>query len=258
MIGTMTRLFFLIVGLLLVTPGGNVFSQEPAPTSAPVSAACAVPHDLIEDAPRYPDLARRFRAKLPVTIVVIGGASTAGTAAGEGETNAYPKRLEEALRQRHPGVPITVINKGIPRQTAQDMAARFPDDVLSHDPNLVIWETGTVDAVRGTDVQDFADAIESGASLLRRHKAEIMLVDMQFNPRTSSIIDFDPYLDAMRQTADLDEIYLFRRYDIMHYWSDQGSFDLVDVPRGKQAGLAEEIYRCLGERMADAVDYAIR
>jgi len=62
----------------------------------------------------------------------------------------------------------------------------------------------------------------------------------------------------MRQTADLEEIYLFRRYDIMHYWSDAGSFDLVNVPKGKQADLAEEIYQCLGERMADAIDYAVR
>ncbi len=138
---------------------------------------------MIEDDPRFPALARRFHAKQPVTIVVIGGASTAGTAAGAGEANAYPHRLEEALRRRHPGVPISVINKGIPRQSAEDMVARFAEDVLPLDPNLVIWETGTVDAVRGIDVEDFAAAIQSGADLLRQHKAEIMLVDMQYNPR---------------------------------------------------------------------------
>jgi lysophospholipase L1-like esterase len=255
----MIRYLALIAVLLFagLTPGNRVLSQELAPE--PVPAACSVPHDLIEDDPRFPALARRFHAKLPVTIVVIGGASTAGTAAGgEGEVNAYPHRLEEALKRRHPDVPITVINKGIPRQSAQDMIARFAQDVLPHNPNLVIWETGTVDAVRGIEVEDFAAAIQSGAALLRQHKAEIMLVDMQYNPRTSSIINFEPYLDTMRQTADLEEIYLFRRYDIMHYWSDAGSFDLVNVPKGKQADLAEEIYQCLGERMADAIDYAVR
>ncbi|MGO9787355.1 MAG: SGNH/GDSL hydrolase family protein [Stellaceae bacterium] len=254
----MTRYPALVALILLaaLAPGGRVLSQEAAPEPAP--AACSAPQDLIVDVPRFPVLAHRFRAKLPVTIVVIGGASTAGTAAGEGEANAYPHRLEEALRRRHPGVPITVINKGIPRQSAEDMVARFAEDVLPHDPNLVIWETGTVDAVRGIEVADFADAIQSGASLLRQHKAEIMLVDMQYNPRTSSIIDFSPYIETMRQIAELEEIYVFRRYDIMRYWSDQGSFDLVNVPKGKQAGLAEEIYRCLGERMADAIDYAAR
>jgi lysophospholipase L1-like esterase len=248
----------LAAALLLayLAPGASVFSQEAAPE--PVPAACAAPHDLIVDDPRFPLLARRFHAKQPVTIVVIGGASTAGTAAGEGEANAYPHRLEEALRRRHPGVPITVINQGIPRQSAQDMVDRFAQDVIPHDPNLVIWETGTVDAVRGIDVEDFAAAIQAGASLLRKHKAEIMLVDMQYNPRTNSIINFEPYIETMRQIADLEEIYVFRRYDIMRYWSDAGSFDLVNVPKGKQAGLAEQIYRCLGERMADAIDYAAR
>ncbi len=254
----MTRYPALIAVFLLaaLTPGARLFSQEAA--LEPASAVCAAPHDLIVDDPRFPALARRFHAKQPVTIVVIGGASTAGTAAGAGEANAYPHRLEEALRQRHPGVPISVVNKGIPRQSAEDMVARFTKDVLSYDPNLVIWETGTVDAVRGIEVGDFAAAIQSGADLLRQHKTEIMLVDMQYNPQTSSIIDFDPYLETMRQIADLEEIHVFRRYDIMRYWSDQGSFDLVNVPKGKQAGLAEEIYRCLGERMADAIDYAAR
>lgn len=254
----MTRYPALIALIVLaaLAPGGRVLSQVTAPEPEP--AACAAPHDLIEDSPRFPALARRFRAKQPVTIVVIGGASTAGTAAGEGEANAYPHRLEEALRRRHPGVPITVINKGIPRQSAEDMVARFARDVFPYDPNLVIWETGTVDAVRSIEVGDFAAAIQSGASLLHQHKAEAMLVDMQYNPQTSSIIDFGPYIETMRQIAGLEETYVFRRYDIMHYWSDQGSFDLVNVPRGKQAGLAEEVYRCLGERMADAIDYAAR
>jgi len=85
-----------------------------------------------------------------------------------------------------------------------------------------------------------------------------MLVNMQFNPSLASVIDFGPYLDAIDRAADLDDVYLFDRYQIMRYWSDNGRFDLVDVPSGKQAALAGEIYRCLGETMADAIDRAAR
>jgi len=218
---------------------------------------CAVPSDLVVAGPGLPGLAKRFQDHQPLTIVAIGGASTAGVAVGS-PAKAYPQQLQDAVERRHPDMPVTVINKAIPRQTARDMVGRFAADVLATKPNLVIWETGTVDAVRAVDVQDFAGALEDGVAALRAGGAAVMLVDMQYNPSLNSVIDFGPYLDALHRAADLDDVYLFPRYDIMRYWSDNGRFELVDVPRGKQAVLAAEIYRCLGETMADAIDRAAR
>jgi len=218
---------------------------------------CAVPPDLIATGPGLPGLAKRFHDHQPLIIVAIGGASTAGVAAGS-PAKAYPQQLQDALERRHPDMPVTVINKAIPRQTARDMVGRFAADVLAVKPNLVIWETGTVDAVRAVDVQDFAGTLQDGIAALRAGGAAVMLVDMQYNPSLRAVIDFGPYLDALHHAADLDGAYLFRRYDIMRYWSDNGRFALVDVPRGTQAVLAGEIYRCLGETMADAIDRAAR
>jgi hypothetical protein len=248
------RSIVALCGGLLVAAGlaGAAAAQET------VLRQCAVPRELVLDDPRLPMLAKRFQDHQPVTIVVIGGASTAGSAAGD-EGHAYPHRLEEALRRAHPGATITVINEGgTQRQSAEEMVARFPRDVFANNPDLVIWETGTVDAVRGIDIQEFTVALGAGIDAVRQHKAELMLVDAQYNPETSSIINFSPYLDALHRTADLDEIYVFRRYDMMRYWSDAGSFDFVARSRARQVALAGEVYRCLGERMADAVDYAAR
>lgn len=243
----------LIVVPLLAAPA---VAQTPPP-AAPKPNQCTVPPDLIATEPTLPGLAKRFHEREPVVIVAIGGASTAGVAAGS-PANAYPQRLQEALARRHPGVPITVINKGVPRQTTREMIARFSADVLAAKPNLVVWETGTVDAVRAVEIDEFATALEDGISKLRAGGAAVMLVNMQYNPSLASVIDFDPYLGAIDRAADLDDVYLFDRYQIMRYWSENGRFDLVDVPSGKQAVLAGEIYRCLGETMADAIDRAAR
>ena len=70
-----------------------------------------------------------------------------------------------------------------------------------------------------------------GIAALRQHKFDIMLVNMQYNPSTGSVINFEPYLEAMRHAADLEDVYLFRRYEIMRYWSETGIFDFVDVPK---------------------------
>lgn len=243
------RLFMVFVGLL-VTALPPVARQA----SAAAAVHCSAPPELIEDEPSLPRLARHFKQHSPVTIVVIGGASTAGIA----PDNAYPYFLDIALRRRHPKTQITVINRGVRGQTAAQMAARFAKDVYADHADLVIWETGTVDAVRGKDVNAFAETLDAGIAALRAHKVELMLMDMQYNPSTDSVINFEPYLDALHHTATLQDVYMFRRFDIMKYWDESGAFDLTSVPKAKRLIVAREFYECLGERLADAIDYAAR
>lgn len=215
-------------------------------------AKCAAPAELVQDDATMPVLAQRLEQHQPVVIVVIGGASTAGTA----PDNSYPYFLEAALRRRHPTESITVVNRGIAGETTEDMAARFAKDVFSHKPSLVIWETGTVDSVRGEDVDSVASTLTDGIDDIKGHGADAMLMDMQYNPSTVSVINFEPYLDALHQTADQQNVYMFKRFDLMKYWSEAGAFDFIDVPREKKASLARELYECLGERLAEAIDYA--
>ena len=42
----------------------------------------------------------------------------------------------------------------------------------------------------------------------------------------------------------------------MKYWSENGVFNFVDVPKDARVRLARDVYRCLGEAMAEAIDYA--
>ncbi|HXP31224.1 MAG TPA: GDSL-type esterase/lipase family protein [Stellaceae bacterium] len=248
----MRRVLLLLPGLAFVASLASGGERE---HGAAPGRDCGVPRELVEDEPRLPGLAERLHAKQPVVITVIGGGSTTGAAAG-GPANAYPHWLEAALRRRHPQAQITVINLGIARQTTEDMVQRFAAEIYPSRPNLVIWETGTVDAVRGTDIDDFTAALESGIAALREHNSEVMLVDMQYNSGTASVINFEPYLDALHQVADLHDVYLFRRFDIMRYWSAEGMFDFVDVSKENRAALAAEVYECLGENLAEAVDFA--
>jgi hypothetical protein len=227
----------------------------PARAAAP---DCAVPGEILIDDPALPLVAQRLKAKQPITIVAIGGASTAGAAAAAPERDAYPQRLQEVLRRRHPGVAITVLNKGVARQTTETMVDRFARDVYPLAPTLVIWETGTVDAVRGVDVDEFADALEAGLAALREHKLDVMLMNMQYSRSTASVINFAPYLEAMAHRADVDDVYLFRRFEMMRYWSETGVFEFAEVRPGERSKLAAQVYGCLAERLADAIEHAAR
>jgi hypothetical protein len=85
-----------------------------------------------------------------------------------------------------------------------------------------------------------------------------MLIDMQYSPDTTSVIDFQPYLDGLHHVGDLTGAYVFRRYEIMKHWSDTGVFNFTEVPKGERRQLASQVYACLGERLADAVVYGAR
>jgi acyl-CoA thioesterase-1 len=218
---------------------------------------CAAPAELVQDDPKLPLLAARLKQHKAVKIIAIGGSSTAGAAA-QSPLQSYPERLEETLTERYPGVEITVVNKGVPRQTAQEMVNRFATDVIAEDPVLAIWETGTTDAVRGIDVDSFTATLEAGIAALRARDIEVMLVDMQYSRRTASIIGFDRYLATMHRVADVDEVYLFKRFEIMRFWSENGTFNFEDVQKGDRGRLAAEVYDCLARRIADAIDYAVQ
>ncbi len=230
----------------------------PAPAQdAPPAAGCDAPPELVEDDPPLPQVAERLKAKQAVEIVVIGGSSTTGRAAGGGDA-AYPHQLELALRSRYPDVLFTVQNKGVAGETAEQMAARMERDVIDVRPALVLWEVGIADAVRGTDPDDFAATLRTVIAQLHEHRIDAMLIDMQYSPDTASVINFAPYLDGLHEIGDLVGAYVFRRYDIMKYWSDTGVFSFTDVPKSERRELATRVYQCLGERMADAIAYAVR
>src|SRR5207249_10813939 len=105
----------------------------------------------------------------------------------------------------------------VPRQTTQQMLERFPSDVFAEDPVLVIWETGTTDAVRGVEVEELAAALQSGIDELRTRSIDIMLIDMQFSRSTVTVIDFERYLNTLHRVGDVIVVYVFPLYELVSY-----------------------------------------
>ena len=218
---------------------------------------CDVPDELMQVDDTLPHLAERLRAEQPVRIIAIGGASTTGLAAGSSDL-AYPHRLQEILARWYPSSSITVVNRGVPRQTARQMLERFPTDVIPEDPVLVIWETGTTDAVRGVGVDDFAATLQTGIDELKAHGIDIMLVDLQFSHSTTTVIDFEQYLNALHRVGDVNDLTVFPRFEMMRYWSEQNVFNFDGVAKDERAGLAAKVYECIAGKLAEAIRVALR
>ena len=229
----------------------------PLPLAFGGAQPCDVPEELMQIDEKLPHLAERLRAGQPVRIVAIGGASTTGLAAGSSDL-AYPHRLQEILARWYPASSIAVVNRGVPRQTAQQMLERFPTDVIPEDPVLVIWEAGTTDAVRGVGVDDFAATLQSGIEELKARAVDVMLIDMQFSHSTATVIDFERYLNALHRVADVNDVNVFPRFEMMRYWSEQNVFNFDGVAKDERANLAARVYECIAIKLADVIRVALR
>jgi hypothetical protein len=139
----------------------------------------------------------------------------------------------------------------VARQTAKRAAERLERDVLPLKPTLVIWETGTMEAVRGLDVDEFRDTVQAGIDKIRDGGAEVVLMNMQFSRETDAVIHFGPYLTAMRELSDVNDVPLFRRYGIMRHWAESGALDLRAEDGEKRRQVAATLYNCIGRAMAD-------
>jgi hypothetical protein len=232
---------------------GLLFLPGMAPTQ---EQDCAVPTSFYDTEPTLPKTAAALASGQTVLIVVIGGASSLGQAAGSPDL-AWPARLAVALTSRFPAARVTVHNRAVARQTTQEMAARLDQEVIALKPLLVIWETGTTDAVRGTEVDEFRQTIQDGIERLRVSGAEVAFMDMQFSRHTNAVINFDRYESVLREVTDANEVPLFRRHDIMHHWAESGVFDLMTNNHTTAHLLASRLYDCIGRAVADFITHGL-
>ncbi len=182
-----------------------------------------------------------------LTIAVVGTGSSI-LAGPDGPRSAYPARLEAALAHRLPGVTVKVVSIVRTRQTAEDLAGGMEKLLVDEKPDLVIWQTGTVDAIRRIDPDAFRDALDHGLDSLHKGGADVVLMNMQYSPRTESMIALGPFTDSMRVVAQQHEVPLFDRLGIMRHWSETGAFDLYAA--GKDNVLAQRVHDCIGRGIA--------
>jgi hypothetical protein len=205
-------------------------------------AACFVAGHLVQADFALPRVAAAIAAK-HLKIVVLGSASSA-LPGQEGAAKAYPARLEDSLTHRLPGVDVKVVTHTKPRDRAIEMGKTLENVLAEDKPDLVIWQTGTVDAMLGVDPDDFRSALDEGLDTLQAGKADALFMNMQYSPRTDSMIALGSYLDAMRFVALQREVPLFDRLAVMKHWNEMGVFDLYTTT--KKTDTAEKVHDCIG------------
>jgi len=222
---------------------GNGAPSAHAPGAGRGSAALALPR-----------VAERITSRTALHIVAFGSSSTEGVGASS-PAAAYPSQLRAYLGGRLGGN-VEVLNAGVGGEDADDMARRLPK-IIAAKPDLVVWQTGSNDPLRGVPVERFASETRAGVLAMRQAGIDVVLVNQQYCPALEAHDDFPAFRTALMQIGTELGVPVVDRYGLMRRWLSEGaikrdallSADNLHMTDGGYAMLAKAI----GEEILAAV-----
>lgn len=234
----------------LLALGGSARAQSAAPAAPPATRAqpnCQAPERYLTPKAPLRRAAEALRATKQLRVLVFS--SVRSPAISESvETKRYPASLNQALVARYPGRTISVTTHNEPQAPIGESLKALKATLGDKSFDLVIWQLGSTDVLRGTDMALFGAKLTSGIGEIRARNADAVIMTMQYSPRTDFMFDAGPYIQYLRWVAKTEGSALFNRYDVMRYWVEDGSFDLSELQPG--ASIFEDVHRCVGQLLA--------
>ncbi|WP_449221010.1 SGNH/GDSL hydrolase family protein [Tistrella mobilis] len=260
----------LVPGLAAVPHAAAAAETAAAPIPAPeqdagsfgaaldtsINGVCPVPEDGPDLAGELPVTEDKLEEGRPLVVLAIGSSSTQGYGAPRPEAS-YPFRLERDLARRYPQSRIRVINAGVGGEIAADQLARLDDLLAENDPDLVIWQAGTNDALRAVDRARFTDQLREGLEMIRDSGADALLMDLQLYPGARDPKTYAGFVTLMHQVADETRTPIYSRYALMTAWDEDRAHPTPDLLFTDRFHLNALGYACISRALAAAIAHTV-
>ena len=218
---------------------------------------CAGPGDMVLHDMALPHARAAVAAGRALSILAVGGSTTAGTAAGGGE-HSYTARLAARLAATLPGVNVRIATSAMAHRSARVMADQLDADIAASRPDIVIWGVGGLEAGRHQLIERFAGTLARGIDKAGAAGADVILMDVLYAPSIARVVDLTTYRDATATTAQAHGAMVLDRHDLMRRWSEAGVVDLDATDPGVRIGVARKLFDCFAAILADGITAAVR
>jgi lysophospholipase L1-like esterase len=198
-----------------------------------------------------PHVAHSLAAGSPLRIVAFGSSSTEGIGASS-PAAAYPARLAAALKQAQPQSAdrITVINRGIGGEAVDDMLGRLDRDVIAPRPDLVIWQTGSNDPLRGVSLDHFRAATIAAVQRIQEAGIDVVLMEPQWCPKLDATPGAYRFRDAVREIGTALGLPVIRRSEMMQAWIAEETLTREQLFAPDGLHMADRGYDLLGQAVS--------
>jgi hypothetical protein len=223
-----------------------VFGADPV--LAVTGDVCPLAADFSNPGKPLQHLAAAIRQSGPVEILAVGSATMVGQDGGGGRS--FPFRMAEELRGLLPGREIHLTLRGARSMSAPDMLKLMDEELTQTSFALVLWQTGAVEAARSMNAEALRATVDAGAGSVRAAHADLVLIDLQYSRYWHTRANLDRYEEVLRDIAEAPDVALFRRYDLMRQWAENGGIDLERTRKADQEKAVDTLHACLGNALA--------
>ncbi|MDB5642768.1 MAG: hypothetical protein JWN07_2085 [Hyphomicrobiales bacterium] len=212
---------------------------------------CPRAQSMLMQKARLKDLAKRISSRTGLKVLAIGSSSTRGIGASS-PNHAYPAKFEHDL-ERQFGADVDVVNAGVNGETADATMARLEERVTAEKFDLVVWQVGTNDAVKGADEEAFRAFVELGVKLVKSKQTDIVLLDPQFFPTVKDPVRYERFVKIIETVGADTGTPVLSRYKLMKDWAEKAPADLRTMLSSDGFHMSDRGYSCLATAMASAV-----
>jgi len=216
------------------------------------SPACEIPPQYVTAPKPLAPLKAAIAAGEPIQILAVGSGSTTG-ANGLQPDDTFPHRMLDALRAAAPGTTFDLTVRGARGMSAEEMLPLLKAQMQQSPAVLVLWQTGTVEAIRGLRPARMRQVLREGLDLIRDAGGSLLLIDPEFTRALRANTDVEPYETELQQIAALPGAALFHRYELTRLWVLQGRIDPERAPKDAREADLARLHHCLGQALADYV-----
>ena len=232
-----------------IPPPVGAPAPTPPPSSTPPVAAWTC---TARDAVRYVTNFRVMPLNGTVRIVVVGSSSTAGVGATS-QQNGYVAVLQRLLNARTDLASFQLINKGVSGDSLAKIEARLQRDVLDENPQLVVLQTGTNDAIIEPNVSgasEFGGRLRSVVAKIRV-QSPVIIINGQYYPALPA--NYQLYMSTIQQTAIEQDVPLFDRFGLMKSQVDSGQYTFSSLLAPDNLHPNEFSHDCMGSTLSDLI-----
>jgi hypothetical protein len=228
--------------------GVAALAQGPGGDPAPYSTDCQPGSDgTVEGSTPLPNVTAALEQRKTIRILAIGAS------AGRRTRGSYTDQIERLLEKALKGINVVMINRGISGELVADAAVRIRNEVALTEPDLVLWQVGTNDALASVPLEEIEETIVGTIRWLREHKVDVVLAGLQYVDRMAQDDHYRAVRELMRKIAAEENVIIVRRYEAMRLLAEAGKGHDGDDDLDRAAG----DYRCLAQYFVRAITLGV-
>ena len=223
------------------------------PQASPVDAVdmslspeCRVPGSKLYTLAPLIAVRAALEEKRPVKVLALGPSSArVGTGSSSG-FNSF--RLEGEMEKFLAGVDVEMEQRSLPGEMTADAFDRFSALLTEINPDLLVWQVGTNDALAKADVESFTTALNQVLEWLAQHSIDVVLVEPSYHAALASDEHYKGLVSAIQNSARENNVPLVLRFEAMRFLSQQKTEAAKTQFRLNDLG-----YRCMAEHVARTI-----